>query len=195
MYLMVETFDPDKPPGIAQPGAKRIQKGHEVWTKDDTKGKEMAEKMITVVGMTQRDITPFFSKVLFPVANKHGMTTFAQALYYNSNEQKPAPLGKPGKTQAILGWDTLNWDPATTVPEWGTELTKSGAKWPWDLFTSSTDWQGNAKVKLNWQAKLMPVTHSRLLPATAAAAIESTDMAQNIKWVLPPPVFETMVTH
>jgi TolA-binding protein len=195
MYLMVETFDPDKAPGIAKPGAKRIQKGYEVWTKGDKKGKEMAEKMITVVGMTQRDITPFFSKVLFPVANKHGMTTFAQALYYNSNEQKPGTLGKPGKTQANLGWDTLNWDPKTTVPEWGTELTKSKAKWPWDLFTSSTDWQGNARVKLNWQAKLMPVTHSRLLPATAAATIESTDMAQNIKWVLPSQVFEKMVTH
>jgi len=131
MYLMVETFDPDKAPELPKPGAKRVQKGYEVWTKDDDKGKEMAEKMLTVVGMTHRDVEPFFSPIIFPVASEHGMTTFAQAIYYNSNEQKPGEKGKNGTTQAKLGWDTLNWDPTTTVPEWGNELTKSSAKWPW----------------------------------------------------------------
>ncbi len=89
MYVMVETFDPDKAPELPQPGAKRVQKGYEVWTKDTTEGKEMAEKMITVVGMTHREIEPFFSPIIYPVASKFGMTTFAQAMYYNSNEQTP----------------------------------------------------------------------------------------------------------
>ena len=124
------------------------------------------------------------------------MTTFAQAIYYNSNEQKPGEKGKNGTTQAKLGWDTLNWDPTTTVPEWGNELTKSSAKWPWELFTSSDAWVGNAKAKLNWQAKLMPVRQSRLKPAAAAALVESTEMAKNIGITLVPGFpFDTMVTH
>ena len=79
------------------------------------------------------------------------------------------------------------------MPEWGNELTKSGAKWPWDLFTSSSDWQGNAKVKLNWQAKLMPVTKSRLTPAAAAAAAESLEMGENV--VLSLPFYDQLMTH
>ncbi len=196
MYVMVETFDPDKPPQLPKPGAKRVQKGYEVWTKDTTEGKEMAEKMLTVVGMTHREIEPFFSPIIYPVASRFGMSTFAQAIYYNSNAQTPGEKGKIGTTQAKLGWDTLNWDPATTVPEWGNELTKSKAKWPWELFESSEVWQGNAKVKLNWQAKLMPVRQSRLKPAAAAALVESTDMAANIGiTVVPMFPFDTMVTH
>jgi hypothetical protein len=195
MYVMVETFDPNKDPQLPQPGAKRIAKGTEIWTKDTSQGKEMAEKMFTVVGMTHREIDPFFSPIIYPVASRFGMSTFAQAIYYNSNEQMPAATGKASTTQAKLGWDTLNWDPTTTVPEWGTELTKSPAKWPWDLFESSDVWRGNAKVKLNWQAKLMPVTQSRLIPGAAVATRKSTDMGANIGLALPPPVFDAMVTH
>jgi TolA-binding protein len=196
MYVMVETFNPDKDPVLPKPGAKRVQKGYEVWTKDTTEGKEMAEKMLTVVGMTHCEVKPFFSPIIFPVASRFGMTTFAQALYYNSNEQTPGAEDTNGKTQAKLGWDTLNWAPDTTVPEWGNELTVSKSKWPWELFTSSTDWTGNAKVKLNWQAKLMPVRKSRLKPAAVAAGLESTDMAANIGITfLPIFPFDRMVTH
>ena len=64
MYVMVETFDADKPPTLPKPGAKRVQKGFEVWTQDTTAGKEMAEKMLTVVGMTHREVEPFFSPII-----------------------------------------------------------------------------------------------------------------------------------
>lgn len=193
MYLMVEKFDPSKDPELPKPGAKRGPKGAEIWTKNTKPGKEMAEKMFTVVGMTNREIKPFFAEIVFPVASRSGMTTFAQAIYYNSNEQKPATDSKAGKTQQKLGWDTLNWDPSTTVPEWGTELTKSPAKWPWDLFESSEVWRGNAKVKLNWQAKLMPVTKSRLTPAVAAATAESLEMGENVGLSLL--FFDQLMTH
>jgi hypothetical protein len=194
MYLMVEKFDPDKDPEAPKPGTKRGPKGVEIWTKDSEQGKEMAEKMFTVIGMTHREIKPFFAPIVFPVASRGGMTTFAQAIYYNSNEQTPATDGKAGKTQQKLGWDTLNWDPSTTVPEWGTKLTNSPAKWPWDLFESSEVWQGNAKVKLNWQAKLMPVTKSRLNGAVTASGVAlNPDMTLNLKAALE--LFDKMVTH
>jgi hypothetical protein len=194
MYLMVEKFDPSKDPEVPKPGTKRGPKGVEIWTKDTKQGKEMAEKMFTIVGMTHREIEPFFSPIVFPVASRGGMTTFAQAIYYNSNEQKPATNGKAGKTQQKLGWDTLNWDPSTTVPEWGTKLTTSPARWPWDLFESSDVWRGNAKVKLNWQAKLMPVTKSRFKDAVPASAVAlEPNMTLNLKLALE--LFDKMVTH
>ena len=39
-YVMVERFDPDKKPHPPKPGAQRIQKGYEEWTKDTEDGQE-----------------------------------------------------------------------------------------------------------------------------------------------------------
>jgi hypothetical protein len=192
-YVMVERFDPDKEPPSARPGAKRVQKGHEEWTKDTEAAKNMAEDMLSVVAMTHREIEPHFSPVIYPVATKSGMTTFAQAIYYNGNEQTPNEKDKKATTQAKVGWDTLNWDHSKPIPEWGTALTTSPANYPWDLFESSEVWKGNAGVKLNWQAKLMPVTKRRLTPAVLAAGAKSFDMGENVgKSLL---FFDQMVTH
>jgi hypothetical protein len=148
------------------------------------------------LGITHRPLEPLFSPVIYPVASDSGITTFAQAIYYNSNAQEPAPEGKKLKTQAKVGWDTLNWDPNSTTPEWGAKASvasDSDVKWPWDIFTSNPNEVGTARVSLNWQAKLMPVTQSRLIPAAAASAVVSRDMAKNLVFVLP--LFEQMVTH
>ena len=138
MYLMAETFDPKKPSPPPQPGATRVAKGVEIWTKDTADGKKMAEQMFTVVAMTHREIEPFFSPVIYPVASRNGMTTFAQAIYYNSNPQQPAPKQK-SKVQPKIGWDTLNWAPDSSPPEWGAPATVApDAKWPWELFTDES---------------------------------------------------------
>jgi hypothetical protein len=192
-YVMVERFEPNKKPAPLQPGARRVPKGYEEWTKDTKAGKEMAEDMLTVVAMTHRELKPLFSPVIYPVASKNGITTFAQAIFYNSNEQAPNPQTGKSTTQAKVGWDTLNWEHTKPVPEWGTELTRSKAKYPWQLFGSSTDWKGNAGVKLNWQAKLMPVTRRRLMPAGLAAGKKSIDMGKNVALALP--WFDPLVTH
>jgi hypothetical protein len=192
-YVMVERFEPDKKPKPAQPGARVVQKGYEEWTKDTEEAKNMAEDMLSVVAMTHHEIEPLFSPVVYPEATKKGLTTFAQAIYYNGNEQTPGEKDKKSTTQAKVGWDTLNWTHDKPVPEWGTALAQSPAKYPWDLFESSEVWKGNAAVKLNWQAKLMPVTKRRLTPAVAVAAKESLSMGENIgKSLL---FFDQMVTH
>jgi hypothetical protein len=59
----------------------------------------------------------------------------------------------------MLGWDTLNWDPAVGAPEWAKTTADSDAKWPWEIFSQR---EQHVKVWLNWQAKLMPVTRTRL---------------------------------
>ena len=83
------------------------------------------------------------------------------------------------------------------MPEWGNELTKSSAKWPWDMFTSDGVWLGNAKVKLNWQAKLMPVTQE---PAQAGrrgrrSSSQPTWPKISASRSLPVFPFDKMVTH
>src|SRR5205814_8813552 len=98
---------------------RKDKKGHEPWTLATDAGKKSAEEKFTLLAMTHREMEPLFSPVIYPLANKNGLTTFAQAIFYNGNEQHPAVYGVKTLTQAKLGWDTLNWDPAATVPEWG----------------------------------------------------------------------------
>jgi TolA-binding protein len=193
MYVMEEKFDPKQPSPVPQPGQQRVQKGFERWTKDTDAGKEMAEDMLTIVAVTHRDLKPLFSPAIYPAASKNGVTTFAQAMYYNSNEQTPGEQGKASTSQAKVGWDTLNWNHEKPVPEWGTEASRSSAKWPWDLFESSKAWKGHAGAKLNWQAKLMPVRKRRLIPAAGAAVFESRAMAEDAAKSLL--FFDQMVTH
>jgi hypothetical protein len=194
MYLMAEKFDPMKPTPPPKPGAARIRKGDEVWTKDTAAGKKMAEEMFTLVAMTHRDVDPFFSPVIFPVASKFGMTTFAQAIYYNSNPQQPAPTTK-STIQPKVGWDTLNWHPDSSPPEWGAPSSVSpSSKWPWEIFTEESAFVGQSRAKLNWQAKLMPVTKSRFEQAVPASVVAlEPDMTKNLYLALP--FFNKMVTH
>lgn len=194
MYLMAEKFNPMKPSPPPKAGAIRIRKGDEVWTKDSTDGKRMAEDMFTLVAMTHREIDPFFSPVIYPVASKHGMTTFAQAIYYNSNPQQPAPVAK-SKVQPIVGWDTLNWHPDAKPPEWGAKATVApSSKWPWEIFTEEDAFVGQSRAKLNWQAKLMPVTKRRFEQAVPASIVAlEPDMTKNLGLAIP--LFDNMVTH
>ena len=86
MYVMKGAF--------AKSGKRRDRKGHETWTLESAAGKAEAEKMFTVIGMTHRDFEPLFSPVVYPTASDGGITTFAQAIFYNGNEQKPNGNGQ-----------------------------------------------------------------------------------------------------
>jgi TolA-binding protein len=195
MYVMEGAYAKDPNDYTVIRTGRKDQKGHETWTQNSAAGKKLAEELFTVVAMTRRDIEPLFSPVIYPVATRNGMTTFAQAIFYNSNEQQPLARGAKSSTQAKLGWDTLNWDPAATVPEWGAPAaTSNTAKWPWDVFKSDRELARRAAVRLNWQAKLMPVTKNRLQQAIPAALpAGETKMSRDLTIALP--LFEEMVTH
>jgi carbonic anhydrase len=137
----------------------RDRKGRENWTGTTQTAKSEAEKLFTVIGTAHRDYQPLFSEALYPAPSGTGLTAYAQAIFYNGNRQRPGS-GR-SRTQAKIGWDTLNWDPSINVPEWGALSHRSTADWPWNAFNGQTN-QAVAKVKLNWQAKLMPVQTSRL---------------------------------
>ena len=186
MYVMVGAYDKQAPAG----GGRRDRKGRELWTEDSAGGRAKAEELFTVIGLTHRDVEPLFSPVIYPEASRRGTTTFAQAIFYNGNQQQPTTGPQPS-TQAKLGWDTLNWDPAVAAPEWGTKLASSSAKWPWDIFKKNSTTASSSKVLLNWQAKLMPVTKTRL--KGAANMPMSVDMNLNVQAAHA--LYDNMVTH
>lgn len=176
-----------------QRAGSRDRKGQEKWTKDTKEGKQEAEKLFTVVSMTNRELEPLFSPVLYKVPSEDGITTFAQAIFYNGNKQSPAAADAKLKVQADLGWDTLNWTPGASVPEWGAEPTKTeDDKWPWTVFKGEKDKFAPASATLNWQAKLMPVTQSRFIEASAASSLSSKISGNMFKAL---PFFNTLVTH
>ena len=116
MYAMLDSFGGD--------GDRKEQKGHENWTQETEDAKDRAEKLFTLVGITQRDKPTIFSPKLYKRGPSDSITTFAQAIFYNANEQRPEPIGSKSQRQPVLGWDTLNWDPTTPAPEWGAEAAR-----------------------------------------------------------------------
>jgi hypothetical protein len=93
----------------------------------------------------------FGRRVAFRVAggfyddpNPHGVVAYAQAMTYNANPQR-GPVG--GGKQPEVGWDTLNWENRVA------EFANSGPA---------------PRIKLNWQAKLVPSTRIDELPLRAA---------------------------
>ena len=141
---------------------KVSRKGREDWTGRDATSMRNAEKLFTLMGIAHREYKPLFSEILYPAPSDNGMTAYAQSIFYNANKQQPT--SGSSSRQAKLGWDTLNWDPDVDVPEWGADALESAAKWPWEAFDGSAQ-RSVAKVKLNWQAKLMPVRTKRLQDA------------------------------
>jgi hypothetical protein len=118
------------------------QKGHEIWTHQP----EAADQMFSLMGFAHRPPPKLWSPGFYPAVNRDGYTTFAQALVYNANAQAEDP--QPGEFQPEVGWDTLNWaSPAadSNALEYGHDRDDTGCP----------------KIRLNWQAKLVPVTRLR----------------------------------
>jgi hypothetical protein len=73
-------------------------------------------------------------------------------MFYNANPQEP--LQSVQSRQAALGWDTLNWqDRPVECP-----TDERSTEFP--------------TIRLNWQAKLVPVTNNRMLTAQPTAMVQ-----------------------
>lgn len=138
------------------------RKGQESWTTDSP----AAERLFTNIGFTTHKVEALFSPAVFGAAS-HEQVVYAQAMYYNANPQQP---GNSGDRQPKIGWDTLNWAPPVNVPEYGTVPTERGSLWPpWSMFQRKTQ-SNTPEIKLNWQAKLVPVTRRRLSQSAAGTS-------------------------
>jgi hypothetical protein len=138
--------------------SKPLARGHEPWTNDSRR----AEQDFTLVGLAQRDVSTLFSPNVYKSPEPKSWVASAQAMFYNANEQRPGNSGSKGTTQPVVGWNTLNWENPGQVPEYGAPPSEdSGSDWlPWSGFQRG--WKNPPAVKLNWQAKLVPVTRTRL---------------------------------
>jgi hypothetical protein len=150
--------------------------------------------MFTVVGYAQRT-TPL-SRMLgqvFSASGDGGRVCQAQAMVYNANGRRVDAVEAEGP-QPDTGWDTLNWNPPVAAPEWGSPTNDGGPgstfsgwpRFPIDVFLGGQPAADAAKVHLNWQAKLVPLTGSRCaeavksdtVPAGLQSSLENVEAAQ-----------------
>jgi hypothetical protein len=170
LYVMLETY----PRQQNQPVAN---KGNESWRQDANR----AEDLFTLIGFARRGPknSLFLPNVMkAPSVFDSGTAAYGQAMVYNANEPEAVTADGSGTTQPNVGWDTLNWEPSVTAPEHGSEPTKARADWPWELFTGASGGSENARVKLNWQAKLIPVTQRRIEAAVDELTRELHDAVE-----------------
>lgn len=151
MYVMQDSERTKTGQSSGQQGSR---KGFEAWTTD----RDLAERLFTVVAFVQRDAKTSLAVSIFGEPSPRTIVAYSQAMVYNANPQQP---GSGGEHQPRVGWDTLNWEDAAREFDHPDHPRGSGFVPIWKAFLRSDK---PPKVKLNWQAKLVPVTSSRLKP-------------------------------
>lgn len=130
-------------------------KGKEDWTKES--GSRKADELFCTVAFAHREKIPLTSERIFRQPNPDGIVCFSQAMCYNANPQRTS---WPQGFQPQIGWDTLNWI---------NEVREFPGLRPNDDTYPVPRGVIEPKFRVNWQAKLVPV--SRLNePAYFAAA-------------------------
>jgi hypothetical protein len=152
-------------------------KGREGWTTDG----DEAEPLFTQMAFVHRDARQPIATAIFGTAPTDGIVCYSQAIVYNGNKQNIDSWRDGGTYQPELGWDTLNWQaPVNSArafeflkgDEAGMRIMPPSVPF---LFFNKADEHPN--VKLNWQAKLTPVTRygdARISMIRAPAKIRNT---------------------
>ncbi len=121
----------------------QIDKGQEAWTRQE--GSIRADDLFCELGFAQMEEAPTVAaRPFFRQENPDGVICYAQAMAYNANPQEPGTGGN--RFQPRVGWDTLNWDPRCKAVE----------------YPSDSRHPPRPGIKLNWQAKLVPVTGRKI---------------------------------
>ena len=126
-----------------------------------------ADAIFCYMGYAHSKRPPLKSPAFFRQENPHGILSYSQAMIYNANPQPGAGDADGGSKQPKVAWDTLAWDHGQhRVPEW-----KDHGKFTFwhDIMDMFPDFTA-PKVKLNWQAKLTPVTSEKLTKTVTVAA-------------------------
>lgn len=152
-------------------------KSLETWNRPTRTGSYRADEIFCLIGFAKRPKHSLFSKPFFRQENPNGFLCYSQAMIYNANkQQEPTEWNGPGNRQAEVGWDTLNW---STDNKFG-KTVEQGFEWQFttqDRTLSSSPpgtsgWTAQGwnrehheppGIKLNWQAKLTPLTPQKML--------------------------------
>ena len=133
-----------------------VEKSREPWNDWSSKGKATAEleKLFCHVSFAHGSPPKVLPKAFFRQENPQGIVCFAQSMLYNANpQQRPESPKGGGSPQAKVGWDTLAW-------------IDNACEYPMDDYVESPP-----RIKLNWQAKLSPVTPAKIVRVMPAAAL------------------------
>ena len=155
-------------------GTNLPQKGRERWTVDT----DQADSLFAIVGWATDAPRSMVAQGVFRQSHPDGHATFSQALFYNANRQE---AGETGDRQAIVGWDTLNWNTAggrSSPPEFN------------DRFSNS---EGRPEVMLNWQSLLVPLGKTGISIARADPTLPPNvrRIVARAPWPFPAP----LMTH
>jgi len=143
----------------------RAGKKREQWTGGAPDERRLAERYFTVlVVVHRRKREAPIGPIIYRNAAKEGHYAVAQAMFYNANGTGPDKRTRQPNT----GWDTLNWKPPMRAWEWGDHDPSNGsASDALRPFVGGLRATRESRVKINWQAKLVPVTRTRLGDAIA----------------------------
>jgi hypothetical protein len=141
------------------------EKGREPWVAD---ARAAADLFAVVAVATREPAAVWLAPWVFTAAGGRPAAV-AGGLVYNANGNRVLVSG-PSATQPDTGWDTLNWQPPVEAPEWGGGSPTIRAGDAWAVFTSSQPSGPKARVRLNWQGKLVPVDRGLLGRATGDEA-------------------------
>lgn len=141
-----------------------VSKGREAWNdwNDRKTASRELDDLFCVMGYARSRVPGVASQAFFRQENPQGVVCFAQAMIYNANDKRSLRhSGQPKFT-----WDTLNWKGA--VPEF-----KNRGFWDisWSAFSQMFQSWRQPEVRLNWQAKLTPVTNHKLLRTSLPASL------------------------
>lgn len=167
MEDLLDAFEFKPPHMLMLTGATPETKGvNEPWATN----RSMAERMFCSLAIVTREPRPLIADLrLFPhVASGTPRIAVAQAMCYNANGRREFDAA----LQPDNGWDTLNWAPSVRAPEWGDHRPASHSR-----FSPAASFGGHApgdtaKTKLNWQAKLVPVTPGMIRRAERGQSVD-----------------------
>jgi hypothetical protein len=146
MYVMIDS--------------KAEEKGRERWTTDAV----YAEQKFTVVAFAHRKPPAPIGTAIFGNGPTDGITAYAQAVFYNGNDQAADGWDKKSTFQPTVGWDTLNWQSPSSAGRAyefieGDDSDGVSLLPPRFPFIFLDDPPGDDPlVALNWRGKLTPVT-------------------------------------
>jgi hypothetical protein len=133
-------------------------KGNEPWIKNAS----LAESYFTIIVRAESPSRkPTFAPSIFHRSRSKGDVVYAQAMFYAANDQEPSTTGSV--KQANAGWDTLQWEQPVNAPEWWNTLpTKKSEEHQFHKFLQGIELLDSTKMKINWQAKLVPLSNSMI---------------------------------
>lgn len=155
-------------------------KGYALWTENPP----LADELFSIIGLVRREPPLVVASGWgFRQLHQDGMIAYAQAILYNANEQE-RPNRRIDLTckrivpirQANVGWDTLDWLPGSKQedPAWDVDANPPSADGipdenrPFELLGIAIPSEF-PQVQVNWRAKLVPGSESRLADVHAAS--------------------------